>query len=64
MKIKINIAGIRSNSCSKMIELELEDKVKKIQVDSGTGKADIDFDESKINEKEIKNIILGLGYKC
>ena len=45
-------------SCAKMIEMELEEKV-----DSISGKAEIDFDDDKISESEIKDIILKMGYK-
>lgn len=58
------IKGMHCDSCKKLIESELKDKVKSISVNAQTGKANIDFDESKINESEIKNIILELGYQA
>ncbi len=51
------------DSCKKLIESELKDKVKNISVNVQTGKANIDFDENKISEGEIKNMILELGYQ-
>ena len=57
-KIKLNIQGMHCGSCAKMIEMELEEKV-----DSISGKAEIDFDDDKISESEIKDIILKMGYK-
>ncbi len=62
-KIKLNIQGMHCGSCAKMIEMELEEKVNKIKVDSISGKAEIDFDDDKISESEIKDIILKMGYK-
>ncbi len=57
-KLKLNIQGMHCGSCAKMIEMELEEKV-----DSISGKAEIDFDDDKISESEIKDIILKMGYK-
>jgi len=51
-------------SCSKIIEMELKDKVKSISISHETGKAIIDFDEKKISEKQIIDIITRLGYKA
>ena len=63
MKITLNIKGMHCASCSKIIEMELEDKIKKISVNHETGKAVINFDEKKISEKEIIDFINKLGYK-
>jgi len=62
-KIKLTIDGMHCASCSKIIEMELKDKVKNISVNHETGKAIIDFDDKKINEKQIVESITGLGYK-
>lgn len=62
-KINLNIQGMHCGSCAKMIELELEDKAEKTNIDATTGKATIEFDDDKTSEKEIKNIILKIGYK-
>lgn len=49
------------SSCSKLIESELQDKGVKAQVQE-SGKAIIEFDEKKISEQQIKNVITELGY--
>ncbi len=64
MKKTFNIKGMHCSSCAKLVESELEDKVKKIQVDAVKGIAIVEFDERKISEKEICNIIVNLGYTC
>ena len=58
------ISGMHCESCKKLIESELQDKVKSVSVNVDTGKAAIDFDPAKITEKEIKDIIIELGYKA
>lgn len=63
MKKILKIKGMHCTSCAKMIEMELEDKVNKIQASYEKANAEIDFNENKITEKEIKQIITGLGYK-
>lgn len=63
MKKTYKIKGMHCSSCAKMIEMELEDKVNKISVSQKDEKAVVEFDESKISEKEIKKIISELGYK-
>ena len=50
------------DSCKRLIESELRDKVKKISVNLETNKAQIEFDENKIMEDEIIAIISSLGY--
>ncbi|MBI2630113.1 heavy-metal-associated domain-containing protein [Candidatus Pacearchaeota archaeon] len=57
------IKGMHCDSCAKIIELELKDKVNNIKVDIKKGNAEMEFDESKISESKIKEIINGLGYK-
>lgn len=61
-KINLIIKGMHCSSCSKLIQSELEDKGTKAQVQD-TGKAIIEFDEKKISEQQIKDIITELGYK-
>ena len=62
MKKTIEIKGMHCVSCSKLIEMELEDQVNKISVNHETGKAEIDFDENKISEHEINQIIKKSGF--
>lgn len=61
MKKIFKISGMHCNSCAKMIEGELEDKVEKVSVDFKKGQAIVEFDENEISEKEIKSIIETLG---
>lgn len=63
-KINLNIEGMHCSSCSRLIESELQDKVKSISVNPDTNKAVIEFDEKKISEQQIKNIITELGYRA
>ncbi len=50
-------------SCAKIIEMELKNFVNKIKVDTSKDIAEIDFDEKKISENKIEEIIEKLGYK-
>jgi len=61
-KLNLVIKGMHCSSCKKLIEAELQDKVKTIQVQEN-GKAFVEFDENKITEIQIKNIIKELGYQ-
>lgn len=65
MKKIYKIEGMHCNSCSTVIELELEDRpgIKKIKADFAGEKAEVEFDEEKISEKEIREAITKLGYK-
>lgn len=62
-KINLTIKGMHCSSCSKLIQSELQDKGIKAQVQD-TGKALIEFDEKKISEQQIKDIIKELGYQA
>jgi Cu+-exporting ATPase len=66
MKKIYKIEGMHCNSCATAIELELEDKpgIKKAKADFTGEKAEVEFDENKISEKEIKTIIKKLGYNA
>ena len=50
-------------SCSTLIEMELEDKVKTIKVDHEKGTAIIDYDENSIKIEEINKIIKDNGFE-
>ena len=65
IKKTFHIGEMHCNSCATSIEMELEDKkgIKKAKVDFTGEKAEIEFDENKISEKEIRTIINKLGYK-
>jgi uncharacterized protein len=62
MKKTFQIKGMHCNSCAMNIENELKEKVNSIKVSYSKEKAEIDFDENKISEKEIKESIKKLGY--
>ncbi len=57
------IKGMNCNSCAILIEKELKDKVNGISVNYSKEKAEIDFDEDKISENEIKERLKKLGYE-
>jgi copper chaperone CopZ len=61
MKTNLTIKGVHCKSCTKIIEMELEGKVKSVKVEEN-GKAVIDFDEKKISLQQIKDIIKEAGY--
>ena len=61
--IILKIEGMHCASCSKLVEGELEDNGVFSKVDAASGKATIEFDEKKISEDKIKQLIRGLGYK-
>jgi len=63
MKIVLKIKGMHCNSCAMLIEEKLKDKVNKIFVSYSKEQAEIDFDENKISEKEIGEIIKKCGYE-
>lgn len=64
MKKIFSIKGMHCNSCAQLIEAELKNKVNNIKVSYANEKAEIDFDDKKISESEIKKIIESHGYEC
>ena len=62
-RTKLTIEGMHCASCSQLIEMELEDFVKSSRISHVHGIAEIEFDEDKISEKQIKEIINKSGYK-
>jgi len=58
------IKGMHCNSCATLIEKELDGKVDSVKASYADGKVEIEFDESKISEKEIRETIKKLGYEC
>lgn len=61
-KKTFNIKGMHCNSCANSIENALKDKVNHVSASFSKETVEVDFDESKISEQEIKNIIEKLGY--
>ena len=62
-KINLKIKGMHCSSCAKLIVSELEDKVAKLKVEDN-GNASVEFDEKRITEQQIKDIIKELGYQA
>ena len=50
-------------SCSKLIEGSLETVVKSVKINHITGISEIEFDEKKTSEKQIKDIVIKEGFK-
>ena len=62
MKKKFIIREMHCDSCAKSIEDKFKGKVNNISVSFANKSMQIDFDERKITEHQIKEIISGLGY--
>ena len=62
MKKIFNINGMHCNSCSRLIEGSLKDKVNSARANYASGKVEVDFSEKKISEAKIIEIIEKLGY--
>jgi sulfite exporter TauE/SafE/copper chaperone CopZ len=63
MKRIFKIKGMTCNSCSQRIENEFGGEVNSILVSYAKGEAEIEFDEGKISEAEIKKRIEKHGYE-
>ncbi|MBU2104214.1 MAG: sulfite exporter TauE/SafE family protein [Nanoarchaeota archaeon] len=63
MKKTFNIKGMHCNSCAQRIEDKLKDKVESVSASYSKEQAEIDFNENKISEREIKKRIKELGYE-
>lgn len=65
-KIILKIEGMHCGSCVMNIEGELEDTegIKKSKVNFAAEKAEIEYDEKKIDSKKIQSIIADLGYNA
>lgn len=64
-EITFKIDGMHCVSCSLSIDLELEDLegVKMAKTNFAKSQTKVIFDTKKTDEKKIKNLIKGLGYK-
>jgi len=61
---EIEIKGMHCPSCEMLIKDSLEDAgVKNIKISYVTGKAEIEFNENKIDIQKIKKIIKEEGYE-
>ncbi len=63
MEKTFKIRGMHCNSCASFIERALKDRVNHIAVSYAQGEAEIDFDETRITEKEMNDIIKKEGYE-
>jgi len=65
-KISLKIEGMHCGSCVMNIEGGLEDTagIKKSKVNYASQIAEVEFDEEKIDEEKIKEIIQDLGYSA
>jgi sulfite exporter TauE/SafE/copper chaperone CopZ len=63
MKKIFQIKGMNCNSCAMLIEKDLKDSVNDVSASYSKEQAEIDFDENKISENEIKDKINKLGYE-
>lgn len=61
-QITLKIKGMHCKSCEMLITDALEEVGAKAQVDSKKGTALIEFDEKKLTEDKIKQIIKNEGY--
>lgn len=62
MKRRFHITGMHCVSCSLLIEGELSDTGVEATCNYAGGYVDVFWDEKKVKEKEIINIITKLGY--
>jgi sulfite exporter TauE/SafE/copper chaperone CopZ len=67
MKKVFKVEGMTCNSCARLIEDSLKDKVRSVSASYPKSEVMIDFDESKISEEEINDIFesggfVGMGY--
>ena len=63
-KIKLKIKGMHCKSCEMLIADALEEiGVSNSRIDSNSGEAEIEFDDNKLSEQEIKETIKKEGYK-
>lgn len=61
-KIQLKIKGMHCTSCEELIKDALEEVGAKGEVNSKKGTAIIEFDEKKLTEEKIKQIIKKEGY--
>src|SRR3989344_2518853 len=57
MKKTFKIKGMNCNSCAMLIEKELKENVNHVSASYAKEQAEVDFDENKISEKEVKDKI-------
>ena len=65
IKKKYNVDGMHCGACATGIQMYLSntDGVKSVSVDYNTKKAEVEYDDSKINDEGIAKNVEELGYK-
>ncbi len=65
MRVSYRVKGMTCVNCARTIEIALKKRegVRNVKVSFELGKVDVEFDENKITENEIKRTITELGYK-
>jgi copper chaperone CopZ len=65
-KIKLDIKGMHCSSCAMNIDFDLEDidGVKSAKTSYAKQVTEVEFDEDKIKEKDIKDQIKKTGYEA
>ena len=63
-KETIQIKGMHCSSCANLIETALKDSGVTAKVNVLKGKAEVSYDEKKINHDKIINIIKNEGYQA
>jgi len=62
MKKTFNVNGMHCNSCTRVIEDSLKREVNSVSANYVSGKVEVDFNEKKISEEKIGEIIKKAGY--
>lgn len=64
-KIRLSICGMQCASCAQIIEMRFRemDGIKSVSVSSKNKIAEIEFDENKLSEEDVKKAITKIGYK-
>ena len=62
MKKTFKVGGMHCTSCALMIESDLEDAGVKARCNYAKQTLDVEFDEKKISEVKIKQIVATSGY--
>jgi copper chaperone CopZ len=65
-QLKLNVTGMHCHSCETLIKDALEkiDGIKEVQVSHKTGNIIVDYDEKKVSEAKIRELIRKEGYKA
>jgi len=63
VKKTFKVNGMTCNSCSNLIEKSLKDKVNSVKASYSKGKVVVDYNEKKISEEKIANIIIDCDFE-